>query len=387
MHDHPRRVDAMTAAEVLSWEAVVSHQLKTPLCAMQAELARAREVDRSRILHDVQRLIRLIDQLHLAGLCRSRRIRMRPAPLAAAATQVCTRLAPLALDRGQTLALRRFGPDPLVMIDWALAEEAICNLVENAIKYAPEGSRVDVCVTDRGKVHVLDEGPGLTEADRVRVFEPFRRGAGAAGLPGSGLGLSLAAMIMSMHKGDVVQVNRPRGGSVFTLRFRKPKEAAVVHAPPAAPWRRRARRRKRGARREPRGSVGSARSLAAALAGAPGGPGPPGPRPSSRRGPRRRPRVGAWSLRRRSPSRLEATEPGGGSRRPCGSGIAGRRRRRPSGGAGSGTRRRAGGRRSAARSGCATREGRGGWRPRRPILSARRRAGCSTAPPRWVARG
>lgn len=219
--------EAVAGGDALAWEAVVSHQLKTPLCAMQAELGRTRDLDRSRILRDVQRMIRLVDQLHLAGLCRSRRVRLEPTPLAASAAGVCRRLAPLALDRGQSFALRRFGADAPVMMDRALAEEAICNLVENAIKYAPKASCIVVAVTDRGKVHVIDAGPGLAEEDRARVFEPFRRGAGTAHLPGSGLGLSLASTIMAMHRGALTQVNRPRGGSVFSLHFRKPGKAAL----------------------------------------------------------------------------------------------------------------------------------------------------------------
>lgn len=216
----PRDPATSSPPPPMSWEAVVSHQLKTPLCAMQAQLEQSAGVDPSRILRDVQRMLRLIDQLHLAGLCSSGRVRMDPGPLGAAAAAVCRRLAPLALDRGQRLGFRCPPADPLVLMDRALAEEAVCNLVENAIKYGPPGGTIAVAVTGGGRVHVLDDGPGVAPGDRAEMFEPFRRGAATAHLPGSGLGLSLAANIMSVHRGSVSHAPRRRGGAAFTLSFR-----------------------------------------------------------------------------------------------------------------------------------------------------------------------
>ena len=218
----------------MPWEAVVSHQLKTPLCAMQAQLEQTAEVDPSRMLRDVQRMLRLIDQLHLAGLCSAGRVRMDAAPLGAAAAAVCRRLVPLVLDRGLRLSFRRPPDDPLVMMDPALAEEAICNLLENAIKYARPGGAITVAVTGGGRVHVLDDGPGVAPADRGRIFEPFARGANAGRLPGSGLGLSLAANIMSVHRGRATHAPRRGGGAAFTLHFR-PAAGAVPQAPAPRP--------------------------------------------------------------------------------------------------------------------------------------------------------
>lgn len=221
---------ARAAVPPLSWEAVVSHQLKTPLCAMQARLEQAAAVDPSRMLHEVQRMIRLIDQLHLAGMCRTGRVKVALTPLMPSVAAVCSRLAPLALDRGQRFELRCLGPEPEVMIDPTLAQEAVCNLVENAIKYSPADSTIVIAVTGGGMVHVLDEGPGMTVEDRTRMLEPFRRGSAAADLPGSGLGLSLAGSIMRMHRGALSQVNRTRGGSAFTLRFRRRGETALTES-------------------------------------------------------------------------------------------------------------------------------------------------------------
>ncbi|WP_019956787.1 sensor histidine kinase [Yoonia vestfoldensis] len=216
----------MFDVSLIPWEAVVSHQLKTPLCALQAQLQRT-AVDRSRILHDVQRMLRLIDQLHLAGLCRSGMVRMQQGSLDAAAATVCERLLPLALDRGQRFVFRRIGGPVSAMMDRALAEEAICNLLENAIKYAPSGSTIAVVVTSGGTVHVLDRGPGIPLSEVTQLFEPFRRGAGTSHLPGSGLGLSLAASIMSVHRASIDYRPRRGGGSCFRLKFKRPGQSSL----------------------------------------------------------------------------------------------------------------------------------------------------------------
>jgi len=102
---------------------------------------------------------------------------------------------------------------------------AIRNLVANALAYSPVDQPVLVRVErrdDQAEVVVLDRGPGIEQADRSRVFEPFVRGAAgaASGRPGLGLGLALARRIATRHEGSLVAVDRAGGGT--TLRFRIP---------------------------------------------------------------------------------------------------------------------------------------------------------------------
>ena len=233
----------------VTWEELVSHQLRTPLCVMTAELDRARRLDPDAMRRSIQRLLRLIDQLHLAGLCRRQgRLRAGPSCLADAARRVCIRLAPIALDRDQALAFRDFGGGASTLLDRPLAEEAICNLVENAIKYAPSGSRIDVVATARGRLHVLDRGPGVAEEDASRIFDAFARGRRTAGTPGSGLGLALARKVACMHGGTLSHDHRAGGGSVFTLSFLLASDAPVGGNPvPTRPRRARVRSSPRNA--------------------------------------------------------------------------------------------------------------------------------------------
>ena len=94
-------------------------------------------------------------------------------------------------------------------------------LVDNAIRHAPAGSRVDVRVRTDGGDAVLvveDEGPGIRAEDLPQVFDRFYRAAGAPG-GGTGLGLAIAAWIVERHGGRIAAANRDAAGARFTVRM------------------------------------------------------------------------------------------------------------------------------------------------------------------------
>ncbi len=101
---------------------------------------------------------------------------------------------------------------------------AISNLLDNAVKWSPDGGRIEVCVRD-GEVTVRDHGPGIVAADLPRVFDRFWRAPSARGLPGSGLGLSIVRRVAEAHGGDV-GAERPDGGGGARLRLRLPPSAS-----------------------------------------------------------------------------------------------------------------------------------------------------------------
>jgi two-component system heavy metal sensor histidine kinase CusS len=103
-------------------------------------------------------------------------------------------------------------------------ERLLRNLIENAVRHSPRGGRVDVVVERHGDVieaAVSDEGPGIPEAERERVFEPFYRGVRerADDMPGAGLGLPIARQIARAHGGDVILDATRTTGSRFVVRF------------------------------------------------------------------------------------------------------------------------------------------------------------------------
>jgi two-component system sensor histidine kinase MprB len=98
----------------------------------------------------------------------------------------------------------------------AMLDRAVANLVDNAVKFSPAGSAIDIVVDDRS-VAVLDRGPGVPEDDRDHVFDRFYRAPATRTMPGSGLGLAIVRQIAEVHGGTASLAARPGGGSVATL--------------------------------------------------------------------------------------------------------------------------------------------------------------------------
>src|SRR6266542_2056010 len=111
---------------------------------------------------------------------------------------------------------------PLTPMDDVLVEQVLINLLENAVKYTPAGTAIDVrawAEDDRVMVEVADRGPGLAAGDESRIFEKFYRGA-APDSRGAGLGLAICRAILEAHGGRIWAQNRPDGGAV--VRFSLP---------------------------------------------------------------------------------------------------------------------------------------------------------------------
>jgi two-component system sensor histidine kinase SenX3 len=115
-----------------------------------------------------------------------------------------------------------------VMGDVRQLVTALGNLVDNAVRYGPEGSRVAVSVTEvRGadghlaEISVTDEGPGIAETERARIFERFYRvdEARSRDTGGTGLGLSIVKHVAAGHGGEATVWSAEGTGSTFTLRL------------------------------------------------------------------------------------------------------------------------------------------------------------------------
>ena len=100
----------------------------------------------------------------------------------------------------------------------ALAERAVSNMIDNAVKWSPPDSKVRVAVLS-GAVIVRDDGPGIPMNERERVFERFYRTEEARSLPGSGLGLSIVRHVADTFGGRARIVDEERGGTTIELVF------------------------------------------------------------------------------------------------------------------------------------------------------------------------
>lgn len=110
---------------------------------------------------------------------------------------------------------------PVVDADWTLVDQAVTNLVANAVRHAPEGSRIWVSARRAGEdwveVAVTDQGPGMPPELRQSAVQPFRRGPGSTS---SGVGLAIVRAVVDAHSGDLAIEDGPAGGT--RVRFTLP---------------------------------------------------------------------------------------------------------------------------------------------------------------------
>jgi signal transduction histidine kinase len=211
--------------------ANASHELRTPLTVIRASVDDLeRHPKRSvatvgnaltDIRDEVDHLTSMVDDLLLlarsdSGAIELERVQLDMGDIASTGASALTRLAE---ERQVSLVV-----DPVpaeITGDPARLRQLVAILVDNAIRHAPSGSRVDVRVrTDGGDAVVVveDQGPGIRGEDLPRVFDRFYRGAGAPG-GGTGLGLAIAAWIVERHGGRIAAANREGGGARFTVRL------------------------------------------------------------------------------------------------------------------------------------------------------------------------
>lgn len=223
--------------------ASVSHDLKTPLALIQLfaetlELGRVRTPERAqeyyRIINgEAKKLTRLIENLldfsrMEAGL---RPYRMEPADLGEIVTRVLARME-TQFSQGHFVVNTEIATGlPRVLADEGATEQAIENLLANAIKYSGDARQIDVTARRAGdhvEVSVADHGIGIPRREQGRIFRKFYRVQRelGGGPQGTGLGLAIVDHTMRGHGGFVRVSSEPQQGSTFTLHFPIPGENA-----------------------------------------------------------------------------------------------------------------------------------------------------------------
>jgi signal transduction histidine kinase len=218
----------------LTFLAGVAHDLRNPLSALKmsaALVAPGREVSPERIekmlalvRRQVARLDRMVGDLLDATRIEAGKLELQleerdARELARAVVELYQ-----AAGSGHELSLSLpESPVPL-RCDGARIEQVLNNLVSNALKYSPDGTRVEVTVVQRGEevlFSVSDQGIGISAEEQRHLFTPFQRASEARErASGAGLGLSVARRIVEAHGGSIEVDSQPGKGSVFSIRLK-----------------------------------------------------------------------------------------------------------------------------------------------------------------------
>lgn len=238
-----QRTEVQIASERLrsSLLAALSHDLRTPLTAivgladtlsmgrqtLAAEQAELVAAIRDEALRTSALVNNLLDMARFeAGNVRLRRDWHSLEEIVGAALQ-----ARASLLAHHTLELDLPEDLPLVELDAVLIERVLCNLIENAAKHTPAGSRIEIgarVLTDAIELVVCDNGPGLRDATSEALFDRGERGRGGPDGGGhGGLGLAIVAAIVAAHGGSVAAANRDGGGACLTVRLPRGEPPAV----------------------------------------------------------------------------------------------------------------------------------------------------------------
>lgn len=210
--------------------STVSHELRTPLTMIQgfSELLLERDVDRKRareavqyINSSAQRLSRLIeDLLQVSHLDAGRvPVRLAPVDVAEAAEEA---LGPFLRRYTDRLFLTDLQGLPPIVGDRDMVTRILTNLVSNAVKYSPEGTRVEVRGRrdgDRVILEVVDRGIGMTSDEAARLFEKFFRSThpDVQRVSGTGLGLYITRGLVQLQGGTIWASSQPGSGATFTV--------------------------------------------------------------------------------------------------------------------------------------------------------------------------
>jgi two-component system, OmpR family, sensor histidine kinase MprB len=205
------------------------HELRTPLTSLRANIDTLRRhpelaaAPRARLLADLDGELRelsgLVDELVALAVDRHDDEPER--------TVALDSLAERAADRSRRRSGREIVVDAkpaTVVARHHQLLRALSNLIDNAVKFSPDGSPVEVTVRP-GRVQVRDHGPGIADEDLPRVFDRFYRALDARSLAGFGLGLAIVRQIVEEGGGSVQAANHPDGGAVFTIEWPRSQPA------------------------------------------------------------------------------------------------------------------------------------------------------------------
>ncbi|WP_343487589.1 HAMP domain-containing sensor histidine kinase [Allomuricauda sp. d1] len=213
--------------------ANISHDLRTPLSIIQgyietlqmkdAELSqKQREEYLNTINKGCERLSKLIGQLFEYSKLEANQIEPQKEPflIADLANDIHRNYKVLAEQNDIDLKLEMEEGIPLVFADISLVERAIQNLMDNALKFTPQGGEVVVKIIpkeDSVEIVIKDSGPGIAKDNQALIFERYRQTKTGEQKEGAGLGLAIVKKIMELHNASIQVFSKPNEGTAFSF--------------------------------------------------------------------------------------------------------------------------------------------------------------------------
>ncbi|MFI7408642.1 sensor histidine kinase [Streptomyces sp. NPDC049627] len=225
------RLDTLIASQRI-FVADASHQLRTPLTALRLSLDNIADgVDDEFVREDVEqataevvRMSRLVNGLLVLARAEAKVTAAEPLPLLDIVRERLDVWRPAADERGVTIALRGSADGRLLgLASPGHLDQVLDNVLSNALEVSPDGGTITVRIEPRGDevvLSVLDEGPGMSDAEKSRAFDRFWRGQGLTGKSGSGLGLAVVKQLVTDDGGTVTLGDAPGGGLKVTISLR-----------------------------------------------------------------------------------------------------------------------------------------------------------------------
>lgn len=209
----------------------IAHDLRSPLSRLRVDVEVTLQENNpqnyrmtlDRVLTELQNMQDIFQSLLSLGQAEagSMKIRKKPINLSQLLEDIVELYGPLAEDKGQIFEVN-IPADMMIEGDRQLLAQALSNLLDNAVKYVPEGGKITLSaeiMNDKAIVQLDDSGPGIPQDMRKKVFDRFVRVDPSRTLPGTGLGLSLVKAFIELHQGHITLSESKLGGTRFTIQL------------------------------------------------------------------------------------------------------------------------------------------------------------------------